>query len=101
VVLPTHALRTEETVATHRAAIDAGRRPAALLWGWVEQKYVEMEHLELFLIGVTLDGHHRLAAYAAAGVPARAVLVARLEDSWGEDPDRVLTEAVTPLLAPH
>lgn len=99
VVLPTHALRTEETVATHRAAIDAGRRPAALLWGWVEQKYVEMEHLERFLIGVTLDGHHRLAAYAAAGVPARAVLVARLEDCWGEDPDRFLTEAVTPLLA--
>lgn len=98
-VLPSHETHDPETVATHRAAIEDGARPAALLWGWVEERHVVMEHLERFLVGVVLDGHHKLDAYAAAGVPARAVLLARIEDCWGppEERDRYLTEVVTPL----
>lgn len=101
VVLPSRGQRTAETVATHRAAIDSGARPTALLWGWVEQRNVEMEYPERFLVGVVLDGHHRLTAYAESGVPARVVLVARVEDSWGPpgERDRFLAEVVTPLTA--
>jgi hypothetical protein len=60
-----------------------------------------MEYLERFLVSVVLDGHHKLTAYAEMGVPARAVLVARLEDCWGPpgERDRHLNEVVTPLLS--
>lgn len=103
VVLPSREQRTAATVAAHRAAIDGGARPAALLWGWVDARYVEMEYHERFLVNVVLDGHHRLTAYAEAGVPARAVLIARVEDCWGPpgERDRYLVEAVTPLLVPR
>lgn len=83
---PPHRL-DPETVASYRNAIDAGYRPAAVVLGWVEDSYVEAEFEERFLIGVTLDGHHKLAAYADAGVPARIVLLARGEDNWHPDYD--------------
>jgi hypothetical protein len=103
VVLPSSTRRTEETVAAHRAAIDNGARPAALLWGWVDDRHVEMEYPERFLLNVVLDGHHKLAAYAEAGVPARAVLVSRVEDNWGPpgERDRFLNEVVSALPAPR
>jgi hypothetical protein len=72
----------EVQVARHRAAIEDGARPAALVLGWVEDRWVQAEHEERFLVGAVLDGHHRLAAYAEADVPARVVLLARLEDNW-------------------
>jgi hypothetical protein len=40
------------------------------------------------VIGAVLDGHHKLAAYAHASVPARCVLVTRIEDTWGPPDDR-------------
>ncbi|MEU4275695.1 HEAT repeat domain-containing protein [Streptomyces tanashiensis] len=68
------------TVARHAAAITAGERPAAVVLGWIDDRYVEARHEERWLVGAVLDGHHRLAAYAAAGVPARVLLLARVGD---------------------
>ncbi|MFJ6581121.1 hypothetical protein ACIQMY_34740 [Streptomyces sp. NPDC091368] len=65
------------TVARHAAAIAEGKRPAAVVLGWIDDRYVRAEHEERWLVGAVLDGHHRLAAYAAAGVPARVLLLAR------------------------
>ncbi|MFI8763518.1 HEAT repeat domain-containing protein [Streptomyces sp. NPDC053792] len=73
------------TVARHAAAIAAGERPAAVALGWIDDRYVEARHEERWLIGVVLDGHHRLAAYAAAGVPARVLLLARVGMGGGAD----------------
>jgi hypothetical protein len=103
-VLPSRPLDglDPSTVTGHTAAVRAGARPAALLLGWTEHREVQMTHEERFLIGVVLDGHHKLAAYTQLQVPARAVLLTRVEDNWGppEDPTRWLTEVTTPLLAP-
>ncbi|MER6129763.1 hypothetical protein ABT173_45860 [Streptomyces sp. NPDC001795] len=86
VVLPSQPLDAldDDQVAGHRVAIEGGARPAALVLGWVEDRWVEAEHEERFLVGTVLDGHHKLAAYAEAGVPARVVLLSRLEDNWAE-----------------
>jgi len=101
VVMPSRApeLLRDERVAEHAAAIAAGARPAALLWGWVDDRWVQATHHERFLAAVVLDGHHKLTAYARAGVPARAVLLSRSEDNWGppEDRDRYLVEVTTPV----
>ncbi|MDQ3788409.1 MAG: hypothetical protein M3422_14350, partial [Actinomycetota bacterium] len=103
VVMPSSRRRDADTVAVHRAAIERGARPAALLWGWVDDRYVEMAYRERFLVSVVLDGHHKLTAYAEAGVPARAVFLARLEDSWGPpgERDRYLDEVVSALPVPR
>ncbi|WP_329274608.1 hypothetical protein [Streptomyces sp. NBC_00691] len=73
------------TVTRYAAAIAAGERPAAVVLGWIDDRYVEAQHEERWLVGAVLDGHHRLAAYAAAGVPARVLLVARLGEGGGFD----------------
>lgn len=103
VVMPSSERRDADTVAVHRAAIERGARPAALLWGWVDDRYVEMEYQERFLVSVVLDGHHKLTAYAEAGVPARAVFVTRVEDNWGPpgERDRYLNEVVSALPVPR
>ncbi|MET9540554.1 hypothetical protein ABZY16_24075 [Streptomyces sp. NPDC006553] len=73
------------TVARHAAAIAVGERPAAVVLGWIDDRYVEARHEERWLVGAVLDGHHRLAAYAAAGLPARVLLLARLGEGGGAD----------------
>ncbi|MFF3842578.1 hypothetical protein [Streptomyces sp. NPDC001930] len=73
------------TVARHAAAIAAGERPAAVVLGWIDDRYVEAQHEERWLVGAVLDGHHRLTAYAAAGVPARVLLLARAGEGGGAD----------------
>src|SRR5690606_1929605 len=80
-VLPSQPLDRLDpaTVRRHASAIARGERPAALLLAWAEHRCVEAEWEERFLIGVILDGHHRLAAYAAAGVPARLLVLTRTE----------------------
>lgn len=75
-------------VATHAERIADGRRPTALLLGWVEDKEVAAEFPERFANMFVLDGHHKLAAYAQRGVPARCLVLCRLEDSWGPPDDR-------------
>ncbi|MFF2326568.1 MULTISPECIES: hypothetical protein [unclassified Streptomyces] len=74
-----------DTVARYTSAIAAGRRPAALALAWVEDIWVEAEYPERFLVAAVLDGHHKLAAYATAGIPARVVLLARAEDNCGPE----------------
>lgn len=76
------------TVDGHAAAIAAGARPACIALSWLEWKEVRGEFLERVLVGVVLDGHHKLAAYARAGVPARTLLVCRIEDTYGPAEDR-------------
>ncbi len=103
VVLPTQPLpeAAAATVAAHASAIAAGRRPAALLVSWLEDRYVHAETHERHLVGLVLDGHHKLLAYAAAGVPARALMVFRVEDSWGPPDNRTqwINDVTQPLLA--
>ncbi|MFI0929958.1 HEAT repeat domain-containing protein [Streptomyces sp. NPDC021012] len=72
-------------VTRHTAAIEAGKRPAAVVLGWIDDRYVEARHEERWLVGAVLDGHHRLAAYAAAGAPARVLLLARVDGGGGAD----------------
>ncbi|MFJ3516693.1 hypothetical protein [Streptomyces sp. NPDC090131] len=71
-------------VARHEASIAAGERPAAVVLGWIDDRYVEARHEERWLVGAVLDGHHRLSAYAAAGVPARVLLIARTGEGSGD-----------------
>lgn len=101
VVVPTVPLddARSETVDRHAERIAAGERPAAVLLCWVEDKYARAEVMERFLVGVVLDGHHKLLAYGYAGVPARALLVFRVEDSWGPPGDRTrfIEETTAPL----
>ena len=65
-------------MARHAALIAAGERPAAVVLGWIDDRYVKARHEERWLVGAVLDGHHWLTAYAAAGVPARVLLFARV-----------------------
>ncbi|MFJ8850417.1 hypothetical protein [Streptomyces sp. NPDC102437] len=87
VLLPSQPLDAldADTVTRYASAIAAGHRPAALALAWVEDIYVEAEYPERFLAAAVLDGHHKLAAYAAAGVPARVLLLSRAEDNWGPE----------------
>jgi hypothetical protein len=50
-------------------------------------------------MGVVLDGHHKLLAYTGENRPARALLISRVEDSWGPPDNRTqwLDEAITAL----
>lgn len=84
------------TVDAYAEAIARGERPAALVLGWAEDRYVEADFDERHLLGVVLDGHHRLTAYARSGTPARILLLARLEDNRGEKGDwaKALGEAL-------
>ncbi|MEU3657860.1 hypothetical protein AB0E67_34970 [Streptomyces sp. NPDC032161] len=73
------------TVERQAAAIARGERPTALLLAWTEDRYVRAEWEERFLLGVILDGHHRLAAHAATEVPARVLILARSEPGGSLD----------------
>ncbi|MFG3039352.1 hypothetical protein ACGFYZ_20905 [Streptomyces sp. NPDC048330] len=73
------------TVARHAAAIAAGERPAAVVLGWIDDRYVQAEHEERWLVGTILDGHHRLTAYADSGIPARVILLAGVGQGCGTD----------------
>jgi hypothetical protein len=103
VVLPTQPLDAADdaTIVGHTRAIAEGRRPAALLIGWVEDRYDHAQRHTRHLVGLVLDGHHKLLAYAAAGVPARVLMVFRVEDSWGPPDNRTqwINDVTQPLLA--
>jgi hypothetical protein len=97
VLLPSQDLGrlSSGVVEKHETAIRGGAHPACIALSWIEDKMVELEHPERFLVGVVLDGHHKLAAYARLRTPARALLVCRIEDTWGPpaDPARWFREA--------
>src|SRR4051812_40267143 len=90
IVMPTQPVDEPDTgtVDAFRTTIRAGQRPAALVLGWIEDRYVEAEYSERFLVGMLLDGHHKLLAYTTESQPARALLISRDEDSWGPPNNR-------------
>jgi hypothetical protein len=90
IVMPTQPVDEPDagTVDAFRTMIRTGRRPAALVLGWIDDRYVEAEYPERFLVGMVLDGHHKLLAYTTEGQPARALLISRVEDSWGPPDNR-------------
>lgn len=90
IVMPTQPVDEPNagTVDAFRTAIRAGRRPTALVLGWIEDRYVEAEYPERFLVGMVLDGHHKLLAYTTERQPARALLISRVEDCWGPPDNR-------------
>ncbi|WAS92803.1 HEAT repeat domain-containing protein [Nannocystis punicea] len=90
VLMPTQPLAAldEATVSRYEQAIRAGARPACLVLAWIDQRTLRGECEERLLLAVVLDGHHKLAAYARCGVPAPAVLLCRLEDTWGPPGER-------------
>src|SRR5690606_1001682 len=83
-VLPSQPLDRLDpaTVRRHASAIARGERPAALLLAWADHRCVEAEREGRFTTGVVLAGRRRLAAIAAAGVPARLLVLSRT-DSGG------------------
>ncbi|GLZ79181.1 hypothetical protein Afil01_39880 [Actinorhabdospora filicis] len=87
IVMPSEPLDglDPSTVAAHSRAIARGERPTALVLAWVEDKYVQAEWAERHLLGLVLDGHHRLAAYAGAGVPASVLLLVRTRHDGLQD----------------
>lgn len=102
VLVPTQEMTQpdEDAIKKHRVAIEAGDRPCAVILGWAEQRYLVGAHPEAFLFGAVLDGHHKLRAYDALGLPARVLWVFRLEDcdlSRSGDSQ----EALAQLLSPH
>jgi len=99
VVMPTQPPeRTDPNVVDrHAAAMRDGRHPAAVLLTLIEDRYVECLDEERLVIGVVLDGHHRLLAAAREGLPARAVMVTRLEDVAAEDPACHVDKVLAPL----
>lgn len=78
----------EAIVDAHAEAIARGERPVALAWLWVEDRsdWTE-EHPERFVLGLVLDGHHKLLAYARRGVPARVLSLAHAESCSVEGTD--------------
>ncbi len=83
IVLPTASLSAlnPDTIERHVAAIASGAHPTALVMTWLEQRNLGDEVTETFAVSVILDGHHKLAAYAKMGKPARILSFARLEHS--------------------
>lgn len=97
VVLPLAdpAALVRPTVDEYVRRLAEGDRPPVVAFAWVDDREVQSLWRERFLFLAVLNGHHRLEAYATAGVPARLVAFARVDDSWGppEDPARYLREA--------
>lgn len=97
------ALDDERVRAFERAIVD-GARPAAIALTWVEDR--PSDALWTWgvrsLLGFVLDGHHKLAAYARVGVPARILSLASVElSSTGEiAPERAVREALALVSTP-
>jgi len=77
-----------DRVAWFCAAIARGERPWVTALGWIDDRYVSARYPERVIALVALDGHHRAAAYARLGIPARIAVIARLADTWGPPEDR-------------
>ena len=101
VVMPLHDLTKldEARVVAYQQAISDGACPVAVVLGWVDVRDVQARWAERFANFVILNGHHRLEAYARAGVAANIIAIARIADSWGppDRPDKYLREAFGPL----
>ena len=79
-LVPRAALK-EEYVKLYQSMIANGDRPRILLLGMYQRgipesvKRGQSRNLHSFLAGFVLDGHHKVAAYRRAGVPAKFLVV--------------------------
>ncbi len=79
-LVPRSALK-EEYIKLYQEMIKNGDRPRILLLGLYQRPIPETvkrgqnKNLHSFLAGFVLDGHHKLAAYRRAGVPAKFLTV--------------------------
>ncbi len=71
----------EEYVKLYQSMIANGDRPRILLLGFYQRaipetvKRGQFKNLHSFFAGFVLDGHHKLAAYRRAGVPAKFLTI--------------------------
>ncbi|MBI5629397.1 MAG: hypothetical protein HY921_00780 [Elusimicrobia bacterium] len=71
----------EEYVKLYQSMIANGDRPRILLLGMYQRgipeavKRGQNKNLHSFMAGFVLDGHHKLAAYRRAGIPARFLIL--------------------------
>jgi hypothetical protein len=76
VVASTQPTLDPQTVTTYARAIEAGARPAAVVAAYaVRRQAWNATEPHDSVIGFIIDGHHKLAAYAELGLPARILLV--------------------------
>lgn len=79
-LVPRAALK-EEYIKLYQSMIANGDRPRILLFGMYQRGIPEsvkrgtVKNLHSFLAGFVLDGHHKLAAYRRAGVPAKFLTI--------------------------
>lgn len=76
-------------VEAWRRAIEGGARPAVVALAWIEDRspaFSDEGRVDRTVIGVVLDGHHKLEAYARSGVPARVLLLVHREQSSTDVP---------------
>ncbi len=79
-LVPRSALK-EEYIKLYQQMIQNGDRPRILLYGLYQRAIPETvkrgqnKNLHSFMAGFVLDGHHKLAAYRRAGVPAKFLTV--------------------------
>jgi hypothetical protein len=79
-LVPNHKLK-QENVRLYHEMIKSGDRPRILLLGMIQRAVPEsvatgqLKTLHSFFSGFVLDGHHKLAAYRRAGVPANALVI--------------------------
>lgn len=79
-LVPRAALK-DEYVKLYQSMIQNGDRPRILMLGMYQRgipetvKRGQMKTMHSFLAGFVLDGHHKLAAYRRAGVPAKFLTI--------------------------
>ena len=79
-LVPRAALK-EEYIKLYQSMIQNGDRPRILMLGMYQRAIPESvkrghtKNLHSFMAGFVLDGHHKLAAYRRAGVPAKMLTV--------------------------
>lgn len=79
-LVPTAKLKAEY-IQVYRQMIANGDRPRVLLLGMIQRPVPEsvstgaQRNMHSFFAGFVLDGHHKLAAYHRAGVPANCLVV--------------------------
>ncbi|MBL8683925.1 MAG: hypothetical protein JNK05_32435 [Myxococcales bacterium] len=94
----------EARVGEWRRAIESGARPAVVALTWVEDRpydIFEGDAVDRFALGVVLDGHHKLEAYARAKVPARVLSLVHCEQcSTNEAPEAAFRSVVAAVGSP-
>jgi len=79
-LVPRAALK-EEYIKIYQQMIQNGDRPRVLMLGMYQRgipeavKKGQIKNLHSFMAGFLLDGHHKVAAYRRAGVPAKFLVI--------------------------